>query len=337
MRLGQEFNEYKNDNPLIYYSDLKIYESAKAIKTIDYDKEEVIKSFYNLEPRISISYQLRSDQSVKMSYNRMVQYLHLISNTNSPTPIDVWAPSGRFIEPQLLDQFALGYFKDFKNSSYSLEIEGFYKDIKNRLDYIDGAELIANNAIEQVLLNGQARAKGIEVLMKKSKGKLTGWIAYTLSKSEQKTLGRTPEEVGINNGDWYLTPHDKTHDLSITTSYQISEKWALNTNLIYQTGQPITYPNAQYEFSGFSIPNYASRNSSRLPAYHRFDISAVYSPQKENKSFASGQWVFGIYNLYNRQNAASIRFQNNSDTGLNEAVRLSIFGIIPSITYNFKF
>ena len=337
LRLGQELNEYKNDNPLIYYSDLKIYESAKAIKTIDYDKEEVIKSFYNLEPRISISYQLRSDQSVKMSYNRMVQYLHLISNTNSPTPIDVWAPSGRFIEPQLLDQFALGYFKAFKNSSYSLEIEGFYKDIKNRLDYIDGAELIANNAIEQVLLNGQARAKGIEVLMKKSKGKLTGWIAYTLSKSEQKTLGRTPEEVGINNGDWYLTPHDKTHDLSITTSYQISEKWALNTNLIYQTGQPITYPNAQYEFSGFSIPNYASRNSSRLPAYHRFDISAVYSPQKENKSFASGQWVFGIYNLYNRQNAASIRFQNNSDTGLNEAVRLSIFGIIPSITYNFKF
>ena len=195
LRLGQELNEYKNDNPLIYYSDLKIYESAKAIKTIDYDIEEVIKSFYNLEPRISISYQLRSDQSVKMSYNRMVQYLHLISNTNSPTPIDVWAPSGRFIEPQLLDQFALGYFKDFKNSSYSLEIEGFYKDIQNRLDYIDGAELIANNAIEQVLLNGHARAKGIEVLMKKSKGKLTGWIAYTLSKSEQKTLGRTPEEV----------------------------------------------------------------------------------------------------------------------------------------------
>lgn len=337
LRLGQELNKYKNDNPLIYNSDLKIYESAKAINTINYDKEEVIKSFYNLEPRIAISYQLGSDQSVKMSYNRMVQYLHLISNTNSPTPIDVWAPSGKFIEPQLLDQFALGYFKAFKNSSYSLEIEGFYKDIQNRLDYIDGADLIANNSIEQVLLNGQARAKGIEFLIKKNKGKLTGWIGYTLSKSEQKTLGRTPEEIGINNGDWYLTPYDKTHDLSITTSYQINKKWTLNANLIYQTGQPITYPNAQYEFSGFTIPNYASRNSSRLPAYHRFDISAAYSPQKVNKSFVSGQWVFGVYNLYNRQNAASIRFENNSDTGLNQATRLSVFGIVPSVTYNFKF
>jgi len=337
LRLGQELNEYKNDNPLIYNSDLKIYESANTISTINYDKEEVIKSFYNLEPRIAISYQLGSDHSVKMSYNRMVQYLHLISNTNSPTPIDVWVPSGTFIEPQLLDQIALGYFKTFKNSSYNLEIESFYKKIKNRLDYIDGAELIANNAIEQVLLNGQARAKGVEVLIRKNKGKLTGWIAYTLSKSEQKTLGRTAKEVGVNNGDWYFTPYDKTHDLSITINYQVRKKWALNANFIYQTGQPTTYPNAQYEFSGFSIPNYAPRNSSRLPAYHRFDVSAVYSRQKENKSYSGGQWIFGIYNLYNRQNTASIRFQKNNNTGLNEAIMLSIFRVIPSITYNFKF
>ena len=174
------------------------------------------------------------------------------------------------------------------------------------------------------------------MLFRKNVGKLTGWVAYTLSSSEQKTAGRTPKEVGINNGNWYFTPYDKTHDLSITTNYKLNKKWDLNANFIFQTGQPITYPNAQYQFSGFSIPNYSPRNSSRLPAYHRFDLSAVYSPQKANKSI-NGQWVFGIYNLYNRKNAASISFQKNNDTGLNEATRLSIFGIIPSITYNFKF
>jgi hypothetical protein len=260
----------------------------------------------------------------------------LISNTNSPTPIDVWAPSGTFIKPQLLNQIALGYFKTFKNNRYNLEIEGFYKDIQNRLDYIDGAQLIANNAIEQVLLNGEARAKGIELLFKKNDGKLTGWIAYTLSESEQRTQGRTPKEAGINNGDWYYTPYDKTHDLSITTNYQVNKKWDINANFIYQTGQPVTYPNAQYQFSDFSVANYAPRNSSRLDAYHRFDLSAVFTPQKENRAY-NGQWVFGIYNLYNRQNSASVRFQKNNDTGLNEAIRLSIFGIIPSVTYNFKF
>ena len=336
LRLGQKLNVYQNNSPLNYDENLKIYESANPTGTFTYKKAEVIKPFYNLEPRLAASYQLDSNSSIKISYNRMAQYLHLISNTNSPTPIDVWAPSGRFLKPQLLDQIALGFFKTFKNNRYDFEIEGFYKKIKNRLDYIDGAQLIANNAIEQVLLNGEARSQGIEVLFRKNVGKLTGWVAYTLSSSEQRTAGRTPKEVGINNGNWYFTPYDKTHDLSITTNYKLNKKWDLNANFIFQTGQPITYPNAQYQFSGFSIPNYSPRNSSRLPAYHRFDLSAVYSPQKAKKSI-NGQWVFGIYNLYNRKNAASISFQKNNDTGLNEATRLSIFGIIPSITYNFKF
>ena len=336
LRLGQELNVYQNNSPLNYDKNLKIYESANPTGTFTYKKGEVIKPFYNLEPRLAASYQLDSNSSIKISYNRMAQYLHLISNTNSPTPIDVWAPSGTFLKPQLLDQIALGFFKTFKNNRYDFEIEGFYKKIKNRLDYIDGAQLIANNAIEQVLLNGEARSQGIEVLFRKNVGKLTGWVAYTLSSSEQRTAGRTPKEVGINNGNWYFTPYDKTHDLSITTNYKLNKKWDLNANFIFQTGQPITYPNAQYQFSGFSIPNYSPRNSSRLPAYHRFDLSAVYSPQKANKSI-NGQWVFGIYNLYNRKNAASISFQKNNVTGLNEATRLSIFGIIPSITYNFKF
>ena len=332
LRLGQKLNTYANDNPLLYIESSEIYEEAQPTGSVTYSKGEVIKSFTYPEPRFSMAYQLDSNQSFKLSYNRMAQYLHLISNTNSPTPIDVWAPSGKHIDPQLLDQVAVGYFKIFDNNRYNLEVEVFYKTIQNRLDYIDGAELIANDAIEQILLTGQTRAGGLEVLFRKNEGKLTGWIAYTLSRSEQQTPGRTPSEVGINYGNWYYTPYDKTHDISITTNYDLNKRWNLNANFIYQTGQPITYPNAQYQFSGFSIPNFESRNSSRLPAYHRLDVSAVYSPKKR-----SGEWVFGIYNFYNRKNAASIRFQENLETGRNESLRLTIFGIIPSLTYNFKF
>ena len=332
IRLGQKLNTYQNNNPLLYIDSSKAYEEAVPTGSITYSKGDVIKTFTNLEPRFSLAYQIRSNQSVKLSYNRMAQYLHLISNTNSPTPIDVWAPSGKFIDPQLLDQFAIGYFKTFKNNNYNIELEAFHKIIENRLDYIDGAELIANDAIEQVLLSGEAKASGLELLIRKNEGRLTGWIADTLSRSEQRTPGRNQNEVGINNGEWYFTPYDKTHDISITSNYNLNKKWDFNLNFVYQTGQPITYPNAQYQFSGFSIPNFESRNSSRLPSYNRLDVSAILTPDN-NK----GQWVFGVYNVYNRKNAASIRFQENLDTGINEALRLTIFGIIPSVTYNFKF
>ncbi|MGB0601494.1 MAG: TonB-dependent receptor, partial [Flavobacteriaceae bacterium] len=252
IRFGQKLNSYKNNNPLIYNPALKLYRGAEPIGQIDYARSNVLKDFTYFEPRMALAYQNKDDQSFKLSYNRMVQYLHLISNTNSPTPIDIWAPSGTFIDPQLLDQFALGYFKTLGANRYDLEFEVFYKSIQNRLDYIDGAELIANNAIEQVLLTGEAKAKGMELLLRKNEGKLTGWIAYTLSRSEQRTPGRTPIETGINNGNWYFTPYDKTHDLSITTNYVLNKKWDLSANFLFQTGQPITYPEAQYKFQNFS-------------------------------------------------------------------------------------
>src|SRR6056300_1388227 len=336
VRRGQKIYRYANDNPINYNSSLKLYQSADPIGEDDYKRSTILKNFTNFEPRLALAFQKNATQSFKLSYNRMVQYLHLISNTNSPTPIDVWTPSGSFIDPQILDQFALGFFKTLKSNRYNLELEVFQKSIQNRLDYIDGAELIANNAIEQVLLSGEARAKGFELLIRKNEGKLTGWIAYTLSRSEQRTPGRTVNDVGINNGEWYFTPYDKTHDISLTTSYALNKKWDFNAIFLFQTGQPITYPEAQYRFADFSIPNFEDRNSSRLPSYHRLDLSAIYTPNKKNKTF-SGQWVFSIFNLYNRRNAASIRFQQNTETGQNEAIRLSIFGIIPSVTYNFKF
>ena len=336
IRFGQKINQYANDNPLNYDPDLKIYQGAIPLGTTTYSRGSILKDFTNFEPRIAIAYQNRAEQSFKASYNRMAQYLHLISNTNSPTPIDIWTPSGSFIEPQLLDQYALGYFKTFDSNRFNLEFEVFYKKVYNRLDYIDGAELIANNAIEQVLLAGEAKARGIELLFKKNEGKLTGWLAYTLSRSEQRTPGRTAQEVGINNGDWYFTPFDKTHDLSLTTNYNLNKKWDLNANFIFQTGQPITYPEAQYQFLDFSIANFEPRNSSRLPNYHRLDLAITYNPQKRDNRI-NGQWVFSIFNIYNRRNAANIRFEQNRETGNNEAIRLSIFGIIPTLTYNFNF
>ncbi|MBT8244195.1 TonB-dependent receptor [Winogradskyella sp.] len=337
-RLGQEeINLYQNDNPLVFNQQLQVYEKAEPIGTKSISRGNVIESFSNLEPRASLAYQLNNTSSIKGSYNRMSQYLHLLSNTSSPTPLDVWTPSGQFIKPQILDQFAVGYFKNINDNAYSLEIESFYKTIDNRIDYIDGANLIANDAIEQVILNGEARAYGLEVLFKKNEGRFKGWLAYTLSKSEQRTPGRTPLETGINNGDWYNTPWDKTQDITLTGSYELNKKWTVSTNFLYQTGIPATFPNGQYQFNGLTIPVYESRNSSRLTDYHRLDLSFNYNPKPNSDKKFKGQWVFGLYNIYNRRNAASITFRENRISGRNEATRLAIFGIVPSVTYNFQF
>jgi hypothetical protein len=331
-RLGpSEINTYANNEAVTFNQLLQVYEKATPTGAISYKKNETIADFSNLEPRAAVAFQLNDNQSVKVSYNRLVQYLQLISNTASPTPLDVWTPSDQFIQPQKTDQVALGYFRNFKESEYSLEVETFYKKIKNRLDYIDGADLIANDAIEQIILNGRMRAYGLEVLLRKNEGKLSGWIAYTLSRSEQQTPGRTPQETGINDGEWYVSGYDKTHNLAVTGSYEFTPKWSFGANFALQTGQPVTYPNGSYQYQGITIPNYGLRNEDRLPTYHHLDISASYVPKPTKKKGWQSEWVFSIYN------SASINFSQNQQNGYNESVRLSIFGIVPGISYNFKF
>ena len=334
---GQNMTNYVNNQPVVYNSDLGIYERGEAESETYYSKGESIKTFGNLEPRLGVSYQLNDDASVKASYTKSTQYLHLLSNTASVTPLDVWTPSGQYIKPQISNQFALGYYKNFKDNAYTLELETYYKTVDNRIDYLYGSDLIGNNNIETEILNGEARAYGLEVLLRKNKGDFTGWLAYTLSKSEQRTFGGNAGGPGINNGDWYNTPYDRTHDISLTGSYKLNDKWRFSSNFIFQTGRPVTYPNGQYTYEDLSVATYSSRNEDRLSAYHRLDVSATYSPNKDNDKRWKGEWVFGIYNLYNRRNAASVSFNQNNQTGLNEATRISIFGMIPSITYNFKF
>jgi hypothetical protein len=345
-RLGQdEINVYANNEPVVFDPFTLTYQEADPIETIYPGRNKSLASFTNVEPRVAMAYSFNDQNSIKASYTRLAQYLHLLSNTSSPTPLDVWTPSGPFVKPQLLDQYALGYFRNIKNGEYSFETEVFYKDIDNRIDYIDGANLIANNAIERVILNGEARAYGLEVLFRKNEGKFQGWLAYTLSKSEQRTPGRIPavdtgrtnRETGINLGEWYNTPYDRPHDISIFASYELNPKWSFNSNLIYQTGRPTNYPIGQFEFQGLVVPYYGLRNQERLPAYHRIDVSATLIPEKNKNRKLQTEWVFSIYNLYNRMNAASINFRSNEDTGVNEAVRTSIFGIVPAVTYNFKF
>ncbi|WP_281299256.1 TonB-dependent receptor [Flavobacterium limnophilum] len=337
-RLGaSKVNLYENNQAVTFNDQLKIYEKGVPIGTKTYGYNEVITSFSNLEPRFSTSYVLTENTSLKASYNRMVQYLQLVSNTASPTPLDIWTPSDQYIQPQIADQVAVGYFRNFKDDMYSLEVESFYKKVKNRIDYIDGADLIANNAIEQVILNGQLRAYGLEFMLRKNTGKLNGWIAYTLSNSEQQTPGRTPNESGINNGNWYKSGYHKLHNLAITTTYNLNPKWTLGGNFILQSGQPVTFPNGQYEYQGIIVPSYAARNENNLPLYHHLDLSSTYVPKPDKKKGWQSEWVFSVYNIYNRKNAASISFRQNETSGENEAVKLSIFGAVPSVSYNFKF
>lgn len=316
---------------------MQIYEEGTPTGSINYGKNKKIIGFGNLEPRLAIAYTLDDNQSFKASYNRMAQYVHLISNTASVSPLDIWAPSDRYLKPQILDQIALGYFRNFNNGKYSLEVETFYKKIKNKADYIDGAELIAHKAIEQVMLNGEGRAYGLEIMAKKNSGRLTGWLSYTLSRAEQRTPGRNADEPGINNGQWYRANYDKTHNLSLTAAYQLSKKWSFGGIFTYQTGKAATYPNGKYQYQGITIASYGERNRNSIPAYHHLDLSATYTPKADKVRRWKGEWVFSIYNVYGKSNAAAVNFGQNLDTGISEARKISIFGVIPSVTYNFKF
>ncbi|WP_343745098.1 TonB-dependent receptor [Chitinophaga sp.] len=338
LRLGeQHVNNYANDQAVVFNPHMQIYEEGTPTGTTYYSKNQKIVDFGNLEPRLAVSFAINDNQSIKASYNRMSQYIHLISNTASVSPLDIWAPSDQFLKPEILDQVALGYFSNFRNGKYSLETEAFFKKIKNKADYIDGAELIARKAIEQVLLNGEGRAYGLEMMLKKNTGKLTGWLSYTLSKAEQRTPGRNAEEPGINNGKWYRANYDKTHNLSLTAAYQLTKKWSFGGMFTYQTGKAATYPIGKYQYQGITIANYGERNANSLPAYHHLDLSATYTPKPDSKKRWKGEWVFSIYNVYGRNNAAALMFEQNRETGLSEAKKISIFGIVPGVTYNFKF
>lgn len=334
--------EYELDKPVIFNPALNNYEKGNIIGYKKHPKNTLLNQNIGFEPRINLNYTLNEASSIKLGYNRMYQYIHLLSTSTSPTPLDIYAPCSSWIKPQIADQVAGGYFRNFDDNIYEFSVEGYYKWMQNQFDFIDGASPLLNNSPETIILNGFSRSYGLELMLKKSDGKITGWMSYTLSKSERKTPGIDGGR-GINQGNYYVTNYDKPHNLAITANYQHSEKWSFSANFIFQSGRPATFPESKYSFNGLSIPEYSERNAHRIPVYHRLDISATLKGREKKRW--SDKWVFGIYNVYNRQNAANITFRetlvNNSEsgmgTGVNKAFKLTYFGIVPSVTYEFKF
>ncbi|MCH8331138.1 MAG: TonB-dependent receptor [Bacteroidetes bacterium] len=330
MRLSMFLNFGKKS--VYKYEDDKATETADIVDTLFYRSFDIIKGYNGVEPRISINYRLSEMQSFKASYNRMRQYIHLITNSSNATPIDVWAPSNTYIRPSTVDQLAWGYFRNFKDNMFESSLELYFKSYTDLVDYVDGANLLLNHQLETQLLNGKGRAYGAELMIRKQKGLVTGWMSYTLSRSERQINE-------INSGEWYPSNYDKLHDITFVAVYNINDKWDLSANFALATGRPITYPDSRYEYDGLVIANYNNRNGARIPTYHRLDLAATLTSIKAKKKKIKSSWVFGVYNVYARKNAYSIYFRPNEDDQVNtEAVRLSVFGtIIPSVTYNFHF
>lgn len=341
---GLRFSHFQSFGPgqVYQYNDTVPGIRRTPISSEEIGSGESIVTYSNWEPRASFRIQSGPNSSVKGSYNRMVQYLHLVSNTTASNPLDVWTPSSRIIKPELGDQFTIGYFKDLRNKEYELSVEGYYRSTKNQIDYIDGADLLINRFLEGDLLSGVGRAYGLETYFQKKTGRLTGWVSYTLGRTELKV-------EGINEGGWYPTRFDQTHNLKIAGFYDLSERWSVSSDFIFVSGAPTTFPTSRFVMQGILIPYNAndSRNNVRLPSYHRLDLSFRLEGKKMRRGKArkvEDYWVFSIYNAYGRKNPFSIYFSQRDErvdiqTPIeSQATQLSIVGtVIPSISYNFKF
>lgn len=294
-----------------------------------YNRGQFVKSYFYPEPRFSASYSLNDQNSIKASYNRNTQNIHILTNANTSSPTDQYVMSSNNIKPEVSDQVAMGYFKNARDNTYEFSAEIYYKWLMNQIEYKNGAELIANANVESELIYGDGRAYGLELYAKKTKGKLTGWLSYTLSRTERKF-------EGLNNGDYFPARQDRTHDLSLVGIFNATKRWSFSANFIYSTGNAVTYPAGKYNIGGLTTYYYTDRNANRMPHTERLDISATLKG-KETKKFRSS-WSFSLYNALNRKNPYAIQFRDKKDDATRtEAVQIALFGIIPSVTWNFNF
>ena len=324
---GIRFNDFMVMGPGTFYT---YDDDGEVIGEKYVAKGEIAKHYFHLEPRFSASFILNEQHSIKASYNRIAQNLHQLTNTTSSLPTDQYVVSSLNIKPQVADQVAVGYFRNFNQNRYEFSVETYYKHMDNQIDFRNGADLQANQYLEGDLLYGIGRSYGVEAYLRKSTGKLNGWISYTLARSERKF-----DE--IDAGQWFRARQDRTHDISVVGMYDLSKKWTLGATFVYQTGNAVTFPSGKYEVDGKTMFYYTERNGYRMPNYHRLDLSATYEPLPSDKRFRSS-WTFGVYNAYNRRNAYIIDFRENEiNTNITEAYKIALFGIIPSVTWNFKF
>ncbi len=342
---GLRYSLFHNLGPgnVYIYQDNIPKDQVSITDTLQFSKGKVIKSYGGLEPRVSVKLGLGPGSSVKLSYNRMRQYIHLISNTTAVTPVDIWKTSNKYISPQIGDQITVGYFRNFAENSIETSIEAYYKKSSNLVEYKDGANLLLNETLEADLLEGKGRAYGIELQAKRKTGRLTGWTSYVYSRSERKVNGEFPEEQ-INFGEYYPSNWDKPHNLKIAGNYRITRRWSFATNFTYSTGRPFTAPYSQYRINSggvllhnITVAIFSQRNQYRIPDYHRLDISVTLDESHRKYRKWKGSWTFSIYNVYGRKNAYSVFFKD-----VNESIPmpyiLSILGVpFPSLTYNFTF
>jgi TonB dependent receptor/Carboxypeptidase regulatory-like domain/TonB-dependent Receptor Plug Domain len=325
--------KYANNAPVTYNRTLDRYESANPTDSTIFKSGQRVRSVGGFEPRISGRIMLTDESSLKASYARTQQFLLLASNTNSLSPLDIWEPVGTYIDPQRADQFALGYSAN--RTGYELSVEGYYKKASNVIDFIDGSDVILNPRLETILVQGTGRAYGLELFARRTTGTITGWISYTIGRAEQRfpvpPRAGAVTGGGINGGRWYPSPFDKTHNLSVVLIRPLGKKWTLGSTFSLATGLPLTLPVGRYLVDGIFATELGARNSGRLPLYHRLDLSAT-------RTFSRGELQLGVLNAYNRFNAQSLRFRQQSANPLvTEARQTAIFGIVPSISYVFHF
>ena len=323
-------------NTIYNYQDDIPKSNATIVDSTVYGSGEVIKQYHGLEPRLGVKYSLDSTSSVKFSYNRTRQNVHLISNTTSSVPFDVWKSSGAFVKPAIADQIATGYFRNFKDNMYETSVEVYYKWMQNLVEYKNGAELLLNPTLETELLTAQGRAYGSEFMVRKKKGKFTGWLSYTWAKTERKVDSEFIEEQ-INGGEWYPSNYDKRHDMSLVGAYDISKRLNVGLNFSYAQGRPVTLSDGQFIYDNYTYFNYSDRNQSRIPNYHRLDLSATLQGKKNDIRRWNSSWVLSIYNVYGRKNPYSV-YTKTDENGLAQDYQLSILGsVLPAVTYNFEF
>jgi len=344
LSLGARFSGFLNTGR----SDVYLYEQGQPkllstrIDTVSAGDGDSKTFYYNFLPRLSVKYQLNPNMSLKVGHFASAQYIHLLSNTLSPSSSDLWQISGEHILPSTMHQTTIGLYQYVKRFDMDMSLEFYYRKIQNVVDYKSGANLLFNESIETEILNGDERAFGMEVYLKKKFGKLTGWLGYTLSRSERRVNGELEEEK-INGGAYFPTNYDRTHDIAITGIYQLSPYLSLSSSFVYYTGKPYSFPTSKYDIDGLQVPHFPNRNLDRLSDYHRLDIAATLdlkSVRKNGKKRrAESSWVFSIYNVYARRNAQAYYFRESEDQpGVSVVEKLSVLGtMIPSVTYNFRF
>jgi hypothetical protein len=306
-----------------------IYENGVVKSSVKLNRSSFGKTYANLEPRITTNYRINDETSIKAGYARNVQHLHLLSNSVASSPSDQWIGNSYNIKPEIADQLSLGYVTKLFKSNFEFTAETYYKYLQNQIDYKDGAEINTVSDVESVLLYGIGRAYGLELLLKKKEGRLTGWVGYTLSKTERKI-------DGINEGKWYNARQDRTHDISVVGIYELNSRWSISGVFVYNTGDAVTYPTGKYNLQGQTLYQYAARNANRMPAYHRLDFSATYEKNKTKRMH--GSWNFSLYNVYGRENAFRISFKDDpNDPTRTQIIRTALFKWVPSVTYQFKF